>query len=109
MKSIFKTSIAVVLVAAMTLTGCASSKKTAKDVVVAEVNGEKIYKSKVIAQYNNQKSNLGITTENENSDEYKDTVKGLKSSVLESLIYQNLIMQNANKSGLKVTDALLAE
>lgn len=109
MKSILKTSIAVVLVAAITLTGCGSSKKASKDVVVAEVNGEKIYKSKVIAQYNNQKSQYGITTENENSDQYKDTVKSLKSSVLESLIYQNLIMQNASKSGLKVTDALLAE
>lgn len=109
MKSIFKFCIVAVTILSLTLTGCSAAKKAEKDrnKVVAEVNGEKILKGEVLDSYDSQKSNYGITADNEGTDEYKELVKNLKSSILENLVYSKLTMQKANEAGYKVTDEIL--
>lgn len=109
MKSIFKFCIAAVLILSVTLTGCSAGKKADKDrnQVVAKVNGENILKGEVLDQYNSEKGYYGITEENENTDEYKEMVKNLKTGILENLIQSKLTMQKAKEAGFKVTDEMM--
>lgn len=111
MKPIFKFCIVPVIILSMTLTGCSVSKKTENDrnKVVAQVNGENILKGEVLDVYNGQKESYGITKENENTDDYKELVKNLKSSILENLTYQKLITQNAKKAGYTITEEILEQ
>lgn len=111
MKPIFKSCIGIVLTLSVALTGCSAAGREEKDrnKVVAEVNGEKILKGEVLDQYKTQRDYYGITDENEGKNEYKQLASTLKSNVLENLIYQKLIKQNAAREGYKVTDEILAQ
>lgn len=111
MKSIFKFCILAATIFSVTLTGCSASKTADKErnKIVAEVNGESILNGEVLDAYNSQKEYYNITAENENTEEYKELITSLKSSILDNLIYSKLILQNANNSGYKVTDEVLEQ
>lgn len=111
MKPIFKFCVVAVMTLSVTLSGCSAAKKAEKDrnKVVAEVNGESILLGEVLDTYDSQKAYYNITDDNEDTEEYKEVAKNLKSSILENLIYSKLTMQKANEAGFKVTNEILEQ
>jgi parvulin-like peptidyl-prolyl isomerase len=112
MKSKFKLWVIGAAIITTTLTGCASRNSTGdgdRKKVIAVVNGENILKGEFLDSYNVEKQNYGITAENENSTENAEMVKNLKTGILDNLVYQKLITQNAKKEGFTVNDEIKAE
>jgi foldase protein PrsA len=96
--------VAVILVIVAGYATVKMSSGSDRKKVVAEVNGEKILKGEVIDIYENEKGNYGITEDLEKNPEYEDTISNLKSDILESLIYERLVIQEVVKAGHTVTD-----
>lgn len=75
--------------------------------VVAVVNGEDVLKGDYLAAYEQQKIYLqyyGITDENMDDPEYKDTVKAFQDSILDALVTNKVVEQKAIAAGYTVTD-----
>jgi parvulin-like peptidyl-prolyl isomerase len=85
------------------LAGCSQKPKAQKleDKVAAEVNGVKIYSSEVEAQLN---SVLGSHASQFQGEEGKKMLDQFRKQILEQLIEFELIVQKAEKEGIKVTD-----
>jgi foldase protein PrsA len=112
MKLTSKFWIAIIVAVIIAITGYTIFKMSGSNdrhKVVAEINGEKILKGEVIDIYNGEKGNYGITEEIETDPEQKEAVLGLKTGILESLVYQKLVNQEAIKAGYTVNDKVLEE
>ena len=72
--------------------------------VVATVNGEDILKPEVIELYDVYKSMYGITEDNEDSEDARETVQELKDLLLDAMVDQVLAEQKAAELGLTLTD-----
>lgn len=104
--------LVLTLVLVVSIMGCggASGNQDREDkTVVAKVNGEKITKEDFNALYNQIKQNYYITEDMENDSEQRDTIDEIKSGVLEQLISEKVMTQNANNAGFVVTDDVLEE
>ncbi len=104
MKRLVLTLIAILVIAALVVSGC-SSKKTPEKLeqkVAAEVNGTKIYASEVEAQL---ASVLGSHASQLQGEEGQQMIEQFRKQILEQLIEFELIYQEAVKKGYKVTDA----
>jgi len=71
--------------------------------VVAEANGKTIYKQDVLKIYEQEKEYYGLT--DEISDDQASFVQSLKEDILERLIYQELVSQQAAAAGFSVDAA----
>lgn len=109
MKRILKLFVPVVLILALTLTGCNNSAKASRKKVVAEVNGEKILLGELLDAYDSQKESYGITEEIEKDEQYKEDILNMKKGILENLIYEKLVRQKSEEAGFKVTDETMKE
>ncbi len=91
----FVSTLAVLAVAAVSLTAC-SSKPNSND-VLAKVNGKKILRAEVDRFYNNQ-------TAGSPQPPSTDQVEALKLNILTKLIETEILIQRAQKDGLLATD-----
>lgn len=94
--------IAVMLLAVM-VAGCSLvnvNEDKDRKIVIAQVNGEKILKGKLLDEYLRYTSYYNVPAENE---------KEAKTSILDDLINQQLILQKAKEAGHVVNDEVKAK
>ncbi|NLJ40622.1 MAG: peptidylprolyl isomerase [Clostridiales bacterium] len=91
----------------LSIMGCGSN--SSNKTVVARVNGEKITKGEFDKIYNQMKQGYGITEEMEQDPERKEMLKEFKAEILEQMVMEKLITQNAKKAGFEVTDEVLKD
>jgi len=92
--------------------GCSlvnENPEKAKSQVVAEVNGEKITKEEFTNIYDQFKLSYGITEEYENDPEQSEMIKKFKADVLEQMISEKVVLQNAKNAGFMVKDDTLSQ
>ncbi|MCX7831511.1 MAG: SurA N-terminal domain-containing protein [Actinobacteria bacterium] len=94
---------AALLALLLIFTGCSKKPEAQKlqDKVVAEVNNAKIYNSELEAQLN---SVLGSHASQFQGEEGQKMLAQFRKQVLEQLIEFELIVQQSEKEGIKVTD-----
>lgn len=104
----------MLIVLALTSFGAASflipdNKEKDRNTVVAEVNGENILYGEVQDVYEQQLLYYGISEADQNNPEQAESIKNMKSMILENLIYERLVMQKARETGYTVTDEVLEQ
>lgn len=107
-----KVWISILVVVSVLIAGYASLKfsgKSERNRIAAEVNGEKILSGEVIDIYESEKANYGITEDLEKNPGFEDTIINLKSDILESLIYEKVVNQEAAKAGYTITNEILGQ
>lgn len=77
--------------------------------VVAEVNDEKIIYKDFYSMYSQQAAYYGITDETSQSAEMQETLKNMKSEILNQLIQQEIAAQKTKEAGYEVTDEKIDE
>lgn len=104
MKSrLFVALFVVLAVLALVFTGCSKKPEAQKleDKVVADVNGTKIYNSELEAQLS---AVLGSHASQFQGEEGQKMLQEFRKQILEQLIEFELVAQQAEKEGIKVTD-----
>jgi len=105
---LLKSKYAVSERASLLFDGPAGLSEKQANVVVAEVNGEKItYKeffSQLYPYFQQTSYSYNITRDNVNSDTNKEIIKGLKIDILNTVVQQRLAIQKAAEQGLVLTD-----
>lgn len=91
--------IVLLIAGVLTVSGC-TRKTVSTDKVVAEVNGEKIYNSEVERQLSVVIGSHGSQLQGE---EGKKMIEAFRKQILENLIDNLLIIQEAKKRGFKAT------
>ena len=101
--------VILVLVASMVLVGCDKSNENA----VAKVNGKYILKDDFDKNFEMLKktyeANFGSDIMSKSTGNGKTIEETLKEKILEKLIMEEIILQNAEKSNVKVTDEDVAK
>lgn len=101
-KRVFISTLAVLLIIVLIFTGCSKkAPQQAKSTVAAEVNGVKIPTSEVESQL---ASVLGSHSSQLQGEEGQKMLEQFRKQILEQLIEFELIAQQAEKEGIKVTD-----
>lgn len=90
--------IGLLVVGILIVNGC--TRRTAADKVVAEVNGEKIFNSEVEKQLNAVIGSHGSQLQGE---EGKKMIEAFRKQILDNLIDNLLIIQEAKRQGFKAT------
>lgn len=103
LRTILPVLLAVMLLTAAVLAGCSQKapESATKDRVVADVNGTKIYFSQVEAQL---AAVIGGHTEQFQGEEGQAMLDNFRQQILEGLIERELIIQEAEKAGIEVTE-----
>lgn len=101
---LFVVSIVFFSLLTLVLTGCSKKPEAQKleDKVVADVNGAKIYNSELEAQLS---AVLGSHASQFQGEEGQKMLQEFRKQILEQLIEFELIVQQAEKEGIKVNDA----
>ena len=94
--------LALVLCILMTAAGCSLVRINPErdaQVVLAQVGLVQITKGEFNTQWNQWKQQLGITEDIENSTEYAETIDSFKEMLLDSMVEEEVIKQEAKKRG----------
>lgn len=103
LRTILPILTALIVMLAAVMTGCAQKapESATKDRVVADVNGTKIYFSDVEAQLT---AIIGSHTDQFQGEEGQAMLNNFRQQILESLIERELIIQEAENTGIEVTE-----
>lgn len=106
LKVLFIPLLIGLLVAGVLLVNGCTRNAASTDKVVAEVNGEKIFNSEVERQLNAVIGSHGSQLQGE---EGKKMIESFRKQILENLINNLLVVQEAKKQGFKVTQKEIQE
>lgn len=103
-----KLGILLLLLFSLFLIGCNDNK--VEDKVVATVNDAEITQAELNEYYNLMKKDYELQTGKTLSDkEDKEFIRELKDKAFDELVLQTIVAQDAEKKGLKITEAEIVE